>query len=59
MFVTICMKTLYVLKDTMIFTNKTAFTQASMENTVVHTIVHYKIFLGSIKKKHFSKRHKF
>jgi len=47
------------MKDTMIFTNRTAFTQASMENTVVYTTVYYKIFLGSIKNKHFSKRHKF
>jgi hypothetical protein len=41
MFVTIRMKTLNVMKDTMIFTNKTAFTQASMEHTVVYTTVYY------------------
>jgi len=29
------------MKDTMVFTNKTAFTQASMENTVVYTTVYY------------------
>jgi len=41
MFVTISMKALNVMKDTMIFTNKTAFTQACMENTVVYTTVYY------------------
>jgi len=43
MFVTISTKTVNVMKDKMIFTNKTAFTQAGMENTVVYTIVYYSI----------------
>jgi hypothetical protein len=51
------MKTLDVMKDTMLFTNKTAFIQASMENTVICTIVYY--IFRQYKKDAFSKRHKF